>query len=1104
MAIRVGYSGPFVVTTTGSTGITITEPVGVQAGDHMFVWISHRGTIGYQAPSGWAKVLNESSGNTTEDTTGSIASGELFAIIRGSSAPVLTFAEETGTNDFAIAYCVAYRGVDDASPLIASSITTLGAADTLATTGAAMAIPSGATAVMFLAGARNAVWSNYRSNAGAPFNEIVADGGTDLAGGSIAIADFNAAASESSQLWESEASAGAQHVIAGIVLNPSSSGSPLLETLTDNFNDGIYEPTKWLIGNPYGAQSASAILDEVNGAFQVAFPDFTPSYSGLMSINTYKLTGSSMYVRLLQPLEQLTGTETPFGVHLDADNWLVFNIENGLMKAMTKVAGTVSTIYSSETYNAVDHAWFRIRETSGRIFFEVAPQSASNPPISTDWVSRIDIAAPFSVDNVKAHIGAGVWSQNLQAVGTARYDGLNTTVGAPVTSIPLVGSAFATAIASGNMTLLKAVAASVSAQASASGTLTSTPRQAIQGSTSALATATGSLTTFKRLAASVSATASATADLSVGHRFNGSAAAQASASGTLGTNNPLVASAAAQTSASATLTTRIRLAGGATITVTASATLDVGKSMSASATAVTSASGTLTTQVRLSGSAVANTFAGAYFGEAPIAPAQIAVIPAGVRCILVEVDVKSGGVETTRYLSNKPYITNGNETPAHKVYEPVVVGGVKFTESISVDSDTFNLSYGDIEVENATGSKDSWLDDIWTNRTVRVLLGDASWPRSQFIQIFEGVVAGIESKRYDRLNLRLSDKLQRLNHPVTEAKLGGVSQNKDRLLPLCFGEVHNFEPLLVNPAVQEYQVHDGAIERIIEVRDNGVPVSFTAMLDAGKFRLNQAPVGTITCSVQGDKTPNYTNNAAIIIQRIVTRFGHATRRFTGSDINQTSFGSFAASNTMPVGIYLGDKTNVLDVANRLAVSVGARLVMGRDGKLSLVRIELPRPSAGTLVGPSDMVERSLSVSKMVPVQAAVKIGYCRNYSVQEALQTGLPTDHIDLYAQEWLTETRRDSTAAFDHNLHTEPDMQETLLLRAVDAIAEADRRLNLFKVQRRVVQYTGFSNLMTQRLGDSQTVQHQRFGLSAGVAGQIVGLTSDWLAAKVQVEVLL
>lgn len=476
------------------------------------------------------------------------------------------------------------------------------------------------------------------------------------------------------------------------------------------------------------------------------------------------------------------------------------------------------------------------------------------------------------------------------------------------------------------------------------------------------------------------------------------------------------------------------------------------------------------------------------------------------RCVLVEVGVKVGNTEVVRYLSNKGYTTKANEFPANMQYLPYVSGGVTFTESLSLDG-SVSLSAGSIEFDNTEGKLDSWLTDVWKNRSVKVFIGDELWPRTDFYQIFDGVTAKLDCNSRDKFSLVVSDKLQRLNTTVSDVKLAGTSANADKLIPLLFGEQFNVTPLLTNLGTHEYQVHSGQINFIKEVRDNGIPVAFVPVLTEGKFRLLQQPFGTITCDVQGDAPSGiYTDNVVGIIKRLVKSFGNAQQRFVDADIDVASINAFAAANTQPVGLYLTEKANVLECCNKLASSIGARVVMSRIGLMYLVKLDLPQTSAGTLVKADDMYERSLHISQMPEPVAAVQIGYCKNNTIQNSLQTGLPSDQIEMYAQEqeWLTSTQKTQAIADDYKLFTNPDMIETQLMTTVGADAEAIRLKTLWGVQRRVLSYDGMPWLMLEGLGNPQTLQHSRFGLSAGVRGQIIQITSDWLKAKIQIGVLL
>lgn len=674
---------------------------------------------------------------------------------------------------------------------------------------------------------------------------------------------------------------------------------------------------------------------------------------------------------------------------------------------------------------------------------------------------------------------------------------------------------------------------------------------------------------------------------------------------------------------------------------------------------------------------------------------------AEIRCVLVEADVKlSAGGSSTRYLSNKAYVSAATDTPANTPYSPRICGGIKFTKSLSVQG-TVSMSFGDIEILNTDGELDDWVDDCWAGRQLRVYLGDPTWQKSDFRLMFTGVITGVDCRSRSRINLKYSDSLQRLNFPVTEVKLGGTGSLADEVAPLCFGECHNISPRLVSEATNEYQVHQGEIESIIEVRDNGIPVSFTPYLSTGKFRLAAAPVGAVTCSVQGAKlqspgdrlvvnstfvgapwqwgsitsmalstaggspfegakvyalvanatngahqvytgstvTPGvittaqayikpglsrvamvgivgaeasswlwvevdfttgvvttansggyatgggvtvsghaervrdgwwvlsitgspdttsvtrrivvrahdaagnqtfagdgtstmiyassptlaigqwplsfgvngepttgavYRNNIVDIIRHIATAYGSTSLRLTDLDFDTGSMLQFQSVCMQPVGLYLADRSNAMDACNALAASVGGRLYTSGDGKVGLVRLDLAQGAVGNTVTTTDVVDKSMHISSLPQVVAAVKIAYCRNYTVQTTVAAGVPPQNAALYAEEWLTETSTDSAAATNYNLFVEPAQEVTNLLTAQDAAEEAQRRLDMFKIQRKIVKFTGQYGLIEEVLGGPLTIVNPRFGLSSGKSGQIVSIGVDLTSPRVDIEVLI
>ncbi len=474
-----------------------------------------------------------------------------------------------------------------------------------------------------------------------------------------------------------------------------------------------------------------------------------------------------------------------------------------------------------------------------------------------------------------------------------------------------------------------------------------------------------------------------------------------------------------------------------------------------------------------------------------------------IRCILVEAVANVSGTETTHYFSSKNYVTSSTDTPANTDYLNIIKGGIKFTESLSLESNA-KLSFGDVELENYNGIYDDMLDHVWVNRQIKVFIGDVQWQRSDFRLIFDGIIDDIDSKNNTSLNIKIRDKLQRLNTPVSDTKLGGLTINQDKLLPICLGECFNITPLLVDETTLEYQVHDGAIEDIIEVRDNGVPVSFTKNLANGKFTLDQNPSGAITCSVQGDKPSVYYNTVSKLVERLATGYGKLSERFTAADIDAANFSAFDTANPQPVGIYIDSRTNVLVAINQICASVGAQAVISSAGKLRLLKIDFPAVGTPVDITPVNMLENKLSVSDRLPVKSAIKLGFCKNWTVQNNLETGIPEEHKAFYYEQWVSRSSSDALIATKYKLDNEPKQKDTLLLDDGDAQTEAGRLLAIYSTPR--ITYTAecFTPLIESQLGDAATLTHSRFGLSAGKTGVIVKRQIDWFKFTVKLGVII
>lgn len=510
------------------------------------------------------------------------------------------------------------------------------------------------------------------------------------------------------------------------------------------------------------------------------------------------------------------------------------------------------------------------------------------------------------------------------------------------------------------------------------------------------------------------------------------------------------------------------------------------------------------------------------------------------RCVLVELDVYDviAANTITMYISNSGYIT----TTSDVLYVPILASDISITENIS-ETGQANIGFGDIEIINTNGQYDSWLDStkyIWVNNGVRAYYGDPVWATTNKAQvltdfklIFDGIIADIDSRSRGTLNIKIRDKMQRLNTPITETTIGtqsgwgaGGQTNTQQIRPLVFGEVFNIEPALIDPSINQYMFTNGTVENLIEVRDNGVPIynpitgltGATVNLTTGTFTLTKTPVGTVTCSVQGIKSSMnlatgavvpgvYNNNIAHIIGLIVRSYGDSAngKALSANDMDLTNFNAFALANTQPIGVYIDDRVNVLDICDQISSSVGAQLFFNRLGKLQLLKYGTIGSSVMT-VTTSDILENSLAISEKVDVIGTTILGYSRNHTVQEGLITSIPQNSKDSFAQEWLQSKSTVDTTSLRarYKLSDTPTQKDTSLIQAADALAEANRLVTYYSTPRFKFRFTARAKLLSLNLGDTITLIHPRFNLSTGKLGQVISLNPNWIKGTIDIEVIV
>jgi hypothetical protein len=529
-----------------------------------------------------------------------------------------------------------------------------------------------------------------------------------------------------------------------------------------------------------------------------------------------------------------------------------------------------------------------------------------------------------------------------------------------------------------------------------------------------------------------------------------------------------------------------------------------------------------------------------------------------IRGTLIEVDVLVSGVETTRYLSTFPYTTAPTDTPANTYYDPIVSRGVSYTESMDyTGSGSGSMLAGDIELNNFSGEYDSWLNDVWTNRNIRAYIGDVSWTRDKFIQILDGVLVGIDSKNPNVLNLKIREKLQRLNTPISEINYSDIypypdhvnttphydpsdpnSTVPDVFMPHAFGEVHNITPVLIDPARVKYSLSYMGNIGVIEVRDNGIPLreeDYEVDTARGILTLKYLNAGTITVSLRGSlaySAPSLIKNLVQYTGKVVPNpvtGGPTTRSTTnlipntgigfpiitpspdrfvdGVDIDSANFDNMISSNSQVVGLFVSQKENLLSTCQALAASIGASMVTTRSGKLRLVKLASPPTGTPFVIDTSMYKYNSLQIIDRTEILGAIKLGFNKNWTVQKELKTNIPPKHKEMFAEEWSTVSVFNPTALSQHKLTGLPVVQNTHLQVLSDANVEANRRLQLWSQQHTVYKISGFSPLLDLQIGDTVQLVGPRYGLTGALGiglGTVVMLQPNWTTATVEVGIFI
>lgn len=356
------------------------------------------------------------------------------------------------------------------------------------------------------------------------------------------------------------------------------------------------------------------------------------------------------------------------------------------------------------------------------------------------------------------------------------------------------------------------------------------------------------------------------------------------------------------------------------------------------------------------------------------------------RCILVQMTgyPVAGGSETTFYLSNRNFITEPTDSPANIIFQPKLLNSsLDFTREISfLDSPRGDSSYGNLSIDNTDGSLDSWLNYSFAGRQIKIMIGDPKWPYADFnvLPFLVGTIETVEFSDFYTFSVTIRDKIGLLDKAINSNTMPS-GPKKNEPVPLAFGYVRNIEPVMLNENALTYKFSDGAVSGVVDVYDNGVVLTpstgYSVDLANATITLTAQPVGTITLDAKGLTSGGvFLETASTIVNHILTTYGG----LVAGDINSDSFSNLPS---YPIGLYLTQRENLLDILDKIFEGVGCSYFFNFDGKFTAVRLTTPANPVATIYDYS-RVKDTLQIKALPPPHWRYRLGYEKNYTVQEA------------------------------------------------------------------------------------------------------------------------
>ncbi|HUN38464.1 MAG TPA: hypothetical protein VMU95_41265 [Trebonia sp.] len=185
--------------------------------------------------------------------------------------------------------------------------------------------------------------------------------------------------------------------------------------LFDDFNTPSTLSSKW--GNSFGSPSISGGLATV--------PYAASGTAGLKSGTAADLTGSYYQVKVSPQIR--ASTRTALQVGSSSSNYFEMHYDGANLVAVYEAAGVPTTV-GTVAYSATNHAWWRIREFDGSVYFDVSSDGIT-------WFNLWSTAYSIAITSTNVQCYAADNGSGLSGTSTFANFNTNATVISPVSVV---------------------------------------------------------------------------------------------------------------------------------------------------------------------------------------------------------------------------------------------------------------------------------------------------------------------------------------------------------------------------------------------------------------------------------------------------------------------------------------------------------------------------------------------------------------------------------------------------------------------------------------------------------------------------------------------